>query len=108
MLVAAMHTYLLLTAGAGDCSTSRKACKNCSCGRAEKEAAGEKVTLTQEMLDNPQTNCGNVGGSSHRLFVMYSSLAGDPVSLGVLARCCVHVCCDPGARDVLHPAGSLQ
>eukprot|EP00197_Chlamydomonas_leiostraca_P002831 CAMPEP_0202857484 /NCGR_PEP_ID=MMETSP1391-20130828/405_1 /ASSEMBLY_ACC=CAM_ASM_000867 /TAXON_ID=1034604 /ORGANISM="Chlamydomonas leiostraca, Strain SAG 11-49" /LENGTH=262 /DNA_ID=CAMNT_0049536289 /DNA_START=84 /DNA_END=872 /DNA_ORIENTATION=+ len=43
----------------GDCSTSRKACKNCSCGRAEKEAAGEKVALTQEMLDNPQSSCGN-------------------------------------------------
>lgn len=42
-----------------DCSTSKKACKNCSCGRAEAEAAGEKVQLTQEMLDNPQTNCGS-------------------------------------------------
>ncbi|KAL6759754.1 cytokine-induced anti-apoptosis inhibitor 1, Fe-S biogenesis-domain-containing protein [Haematococcus lacustris] len=46
-------------AAAEDCSTSKKACKNCSCGRAEKEAAGEKVVLTQEMLDNPQTNCGS-------------------------------------------------
>ncbi|KAF5836490.1 cytokine-induced anti-apoptosis inhibitor 1, Fe-S biogenesis-domain-containing protein [Dunaliella salina] len=44
---------------AGDCSTSRKACKNCSCGRAEKEAAGERVQLTQEMLDNPQSSCGS-------------------------------------------------
>lgn len=38
---------------------ARKACKNCSCGRAEAEAKGEKVTLTQEMLDNPQSSCGN-------------------------------------------------
>jgi hypothetical protein len=41
---------------------ARKACKNCSCGRAEAEAAGVKVTLTQEMLDNPQSACGNVSG----------------------------------------------
>lgn len=38
---------------------ARKACKNCTCGRAEAEAAGERVTLTQEMLDNPQSSCGN-------------------------------------------------
>jgi hypothetical protein len=41
---------------------ARKACKNCSCGRAEAEAAGVKVELTQEMLDNPQSACGNVSG----------------------------------------------
>lgn len=35
----------------------RKACKNCSCGRAEQEAAG--VKLTPEMLENPQSSCGN-------------------------------------------------
>lgn len=46
-------------ADGGDCSTSRKACANCSCGRAEKEAAGEKVELTPEMLENPQSSCGN-------------------------------------------------
>ncbi|KAF8068345.1 anamorsin-like protein [Scenedesmus sp. PABB004] len=48
---------------ADDCEVgaggARKACKNCSCGRAEAEAAGQKVTLTQEMLDNPQSSCGN-------------------------------------------------
>ncbi|KAF6254561.1 cytokine-induced anti-apoptosis inhibitor 1, Fe-S biogenesis-domain-containing protein [Scenedesmus sp. NREL 46B-D3] len=38
---------------------ARKACKNCSCGRAEAEAAGVKVALTQDMLDNPQSACGN-------------------------------------------------
>lgn len=42
-----------------DCSTSRKACKDCSCGRAEAEAAGEPAPkLTQQMLDNP----GAAGG----------------------------------------------
>jgi hypothetical protein len=39
---------------------ARKACKNCSCGRAEAEAKGEKVQLTAEMLENPQSSCGNV------------------------------------------------
>jgi hypothetical protein len=38
---------------------ARKACKNCTCGRADAEAKGEKVTLTQDMLDNPQSSCGN-------------------------------------------------
>lgn len=38
---------------------ARKACKNCSCGRAEAEAKGEKVQLTAEMLENPQSSCGN-------------------------------------------------
>lgn len=38
---------------------ARKACKDCTCGRADAEARGEKVELTQEMLDNPQSSCGN-------------------------------------------------
>lgn len=42
-------------------ATGRKACKNCSCGRAEEEAAGIKATLTQDMIDNPQSACGNCG-----------------------------------------------
>lgn len=42
---------------------ARKACKNCSCGRAEAEAAGVKVELTKDMLDNPQSACGNVSCS---------------------------------------------
>ncbi len=53
-------TLCAAPAGASDCSTSRKACKDCSCGRAEAEAAGQKVQLTQDMLDNPTSNCGNV------------------------------------------------
>lgn len=39
---------------------SKKACANCSCGRAEAEAAGVKAALTPEMLENPQSACGSV------------------------------------------------
>ncbi|KAI5656490.1 hypothetical protein M9H77_25283 [Catharanthus roseus] len=46
----------------GDCEVgkTRKACKNCTCGRAEAE---EKVKLgpTMEQLNNPQSACGNCG-----------------------------------------------
>eukprot|EP00884_Botryococcus_braunii_P021344 jgi/Botrbrau1/7894/Bobra.9_2s0067.1 len=42
-------------------STTKKACKNCSCGRAEAEAAGVKQKLTKEMIENPQSNCGSCG-----------------------------------------------
>ena len=50
--------------GAGGCgSNPRKACANCSCGRAEALAKGEvpdKPKLTKEMLENPQTGgCGS-------------------------------------------------
>ncbi|PKA50351.1 Anamorsin like [Apostasia shenzhenica] len=45
-----------------DCGvgSSRKACKNCTCGRAEAE---EKVQLglTAEQIYNPQSACGNCG-----------------------------------------------
>ncbi len=42
------------------CKTSKKACKNCSCGRAEMEEQG--VKLTAEMIENPQSACGSVSG----------------------------------------------
>lgn len=41
-------------------ASGRTACKNCTCGRAEAEAKG--VKLTTDMLDNPQSACGNVRG----------------------------------------------
>eukprot|EP00252_Welwitschia_mirabilis_P019934 TRINITY_DN4751_c0_g1_i1.p1 TRINITY_DN4751_c0_g1~~TRINITY_DN4751_c0_g1_i1.p1 ORF type:complete len:274 (+),score=52.75 TRINITY_DN4751_c0_g1_i1:105-926(+) len=41
--------------------TVRKACKNCTCGRAEMEVNQEKVLLTADRLENPQSACGNCG-----------------------------------------------
>lgn len=52
---------------------ARKACKNCSCGRAEAEAKGEKVQLTKEMLENPQSSCGNVSGAKCVGYLFYRS-----------------------------------
>lgn len=49
----------------GDCEVgaTRKACKNCTCGRAEAEAEQkvEKLELTAEQIDNPQSACGSCG-----------------------------------------------
>ena len=47
---------------ADDCDvgkSGKKACKNCTCGRAEMEQQ-EGVKVTADMLDNPQSACGNV------------------------------------------------
>ncbi|KAJ8618535.1 hypothetical protein MRB53_014721 [Persea americana] len=47
----------------GDCEvgSTRKACKNCTCGRAEAEEKVQKLGLTTELLNNPQSACGNCG-----------------------------------------------
>ncbi|XP_061342077.1 alanine--tRNA ligase-like [Gastrolobium bilobum] len=47
----------------GDCEigSTRKACKNCSCGRAEEEEKVLKLGLTAEQIDNPQSACGSCG-----------------------------------------------
>ncbi|KAM7484816.1 hypothetical protein LguiA_000825 [Lonicera macranthoides] len=46
-----------------DCEVgiTRKACKNCTCGRAEAEEKVEKLGVTMEQLDNPQSACGSCG-----------------------------------------------
>jgi len=47
----------------GDCEigSTRKACKNCSCGRAEEEEKILKLGLTAEQIKNPQSACGSCG-----------------------------------------------
>ncbi|XP_010911202.1 anamorsin homolog [Elaeis guineensis] len=47
----------------GDCEvgSTRKACKNCVCGRAEAEEKVQKLGLTAEQINNPQSACGNCG-----------------------------------------------
>ncbi|THU56689.1 hypothetical protein C4D60_Mb11t19860 [Musa balbisiana] len=47
----------------GDCEVgkAKKACRNCTCGRAEEEAKVLKLGLTSEQINNPQSACGNCG-----------------------------------------------
>ncbi|GAB2233577.1 hypothetical protein Droror1_Dr00002803 [Drosera rotundifolia] len=46
-----------------DCEvgSTRKACKNCTCGRAEAEEKVLKLGLTTDQLNNPQSACGSCG-----------------------------------------------
>ena len=44
----------------GGCATSKSACKNCSCGRAEAEAAaGDGGVLSEEQKKEFKSACGN-------------------------------------------------
>lgn len=47
----------------GDCEvgSTRKACKNCVCGRAEAEEKVQKLGLATEQINNPQSACGSCG-----------------------------------------------
>mmetsp|Transcript_2031 Transcript_2031/g.7267 ORF Transcript_2031/g.7267 Transcript_2031/m.7267 type:complete len:200 (-) Transcript_2031:70-669(-) len=79
-----------------DCSTSRKACANCVCGRAEREATDgpgsvvqlDNPNLTQDQIDNPQSACGSCGlGDAFRCATcpyrgMPTFKLGEKVSIG--------------------------
>ncbi|KAF9612015.1 hypothetical protein IFM89_037298 [Coptis chinensis] len=41
--------------------STRKTCKNCSCGRAEAVEKVEKFGLTMDQIENPQSSCGSCG-----------------------------------------------
>lgn len=56
--------------GDGKVKAARKACKNCTCGRAEAEQKVEKLELTAEQIDNPQSACGSVSGIIGRTHTM--------------------------------------
>ncbi|CAN8231572.1 unnamed protein product [Cochlearia groenlandica] len=44
---------------ASGCETTKKACKNCVCGRAEIEEKAVKLGLTEDQIENPQSSCGS-------------------------------------------------
>jgi hypothetical protein len=54
---------LLAFAVADNCGVAKKACKNCSCGRAEIEAKQEEAGLTAAQISNPKSACGSVSNS---------------------------------------------
>jgi hypothetical protein len=57
---------------ADDCSVEKvgkKACKNCSCGRAELEEKKVSAVLTASQINNPQSACGNVISFHISIFV---------------------------------------
>ncbi|XP_020275367.1 anamorsin homolog [Asparagus officinalis] len=47
----------------GDCEvgSTRKACKNCTCGRVEAEEKAVKLGLTADQINNPKSACGSCG-----------------------------------------------
>jgi hypothetical protein len=46
---------------AESCAPTKKACKNCTCGRAELEEKEEETKLTDAQINNPTSSCGSCG-----------------------------------------------
>ncbi|XP_018511133.1 anamorsin homolog isoform X1 [Brassica rapa] len=53
------------------CETTKKACKNCVCGRAEIEEKAVKLGLTEDQIENPQSSCGSVNFFAHLFLCMH-------------------------------------
>ena len=47
---------------AESCAPIKKACKNCTCGRAELEVKEQETKLTAAQINNPKSACGSVIG----------------------------------------------
>ncbi|XP_024392845.1 anamorsin homolog 1 isoform X1 [Physcomitrium patens] len=46
---------------AESCAPTKKACKNCTCGRAELEEKEQETKLTTAQINNPTSSCGSCG-----------------------------------------------
>lgn len=104
-------------AAGSDCAPKRKACKNCTCGRAEEEEQQEEATrrrvpdskmgqepspvqlsnpyLTDEQINNPKSACGSV--RPHLLFVHDNRTEKARTSLDANLCASIH---DSGGRPV--------
>ena len=66
---------------AGGCATKKRACKDCSCGRAELEAKGdaESMAAAATLAAAPKSACGNCSNRQRTKF-----RKSQPLYLGVI------------------------
>lgn len=86
MLIKLANGFCCLAASDCEVGAGKKACKNCTCGRADAEAAVQKVDLTQDMLENPQSACGSVSNIFELSLPEMSDFALTPSAAGCLHK----------------------